>query len=193
MDRVELHDANVTDVELILGHKDQRFASSIHDSQIASSNIELIGNGRLLMSNSTFDDCEVVGKRASGASLQSASWTNCTFRGKFTDCQFGHDLRRDVKVIIQECDFSDADLHIVSFRGGLDFQSCRFAAWPTVLFESKQLDIPELTKRGLHPRLLSIIKVGSAREEGWLALNVTKYDKSDFDSQERKEDSFAAF
>jgi hypothetical protein len=182
MDSVDLHDAKVSGANLTIGHKDQVHSSSISKSQVASSTVELIGNGdrQLLVSQSSFDACEVVGTRAFRYFLHSASWTGCRFLGQFTDCVFGHDPMGR-QVIVRECDFSEADLHIVVFRGGLDYESCGFGSWPTVVFARHQLDIPGLKRLGLPPCMLGMVSCGRTRNEEWLVLDVSKYDPIGFD------------
>ncbi len=182
MDPVKLHDVSVSGTDLVVGHRDQVYSSSIVRSKVSSSRIELVGKGdrTLTTIDSSFDQCDVTGRKAFGYFLHSASWTNCTFHGKFTDCVFGFDPEGQ-PAVINKCDFFDADLHIVAFRGGLDYESCRFRAWPTVLFARHQLDLATLSQRGLPPDLLTMLSIRSARDDQWLALDVKKYDPCDFD------------
>jgi hypothetical protein len=182
MDPVEIFDATVSGAELIIGHKDQVASSSIRSSRVVDSRIELIGRGhrRLLLSRSSFSGCQVIGTGASGYFLDSASWTECEFRGQFTDFVFGHNPEGE-RIVVSECDFSQADLHIIAFRGGLDYRSCSFGGWPKVVFSRSQLDIPTLKKNGLPPRLLGIVSVGRKGHDEWLVLDVARYDTCDFD------------
>lgn len=183
MEPIKYYKDKISDTDVVVGHKDQRFSSAITSSEVLNSTIELIGMGgrALLVQHSVFDGCEIIGRKAFGYFLGSASWKNCVFKGKFTDCVFGHDPRDGKKVEIYDNDFSSAELHIVVYRGGLNYESCRFASWPTIVFAMHQLDLASLRKRGLSPRMLSMISCGKVGDEQWLVLNAAKYDENDFD------------
>jgi hypothetical protein len=176
---------DVNGVTLDAGKKGQQFSSSISNSTLTNCTLNLYGSGdrKLFINEATFNNCKIYGKKASTYFLHSASWKNCSFEGRFLDCVFGDGPKitpdgESTLVEISSCCFKNATLHIVEFRGGLNYHSCSWPNWPITAFhidENKEL----FKSAHLPVELKGLLSASfSERENDWLIVDMSMFDSN---------------
>ena len=171
---LQIRNESVTGRKIQLGGPDQLYTASIANSRVENSEIVLQGRGDRIVTilDSSFHNCRIEGRKAYSYFLHSASFSSCEFDGQFRDCVFGHDPLGKVQEI-RDCDFSRASLLVVSFRGGLDYSSCSWPGWPTVIFRQTMENRKALGALPLPPSLSGLITACRPRDTNYLAIDVS--------------------
>jgi hypothetical protein len=176
-----IKDQIITNQSIHFGQKDNTEFQSVIGTTFENSEIICQGKGYsgFSIKLSAFRNCRIVGRKANGYFLTSASFTDCKFSGQFTGCVFG--VYDGQNCEIKNCDFSESILNTVEFRGALDYSSCVWPDWPTVVFRFTRLGKKELAKLPLPPSLLVYMSIINDEDIDYLAFDLSK---CDFDPQE---------
>jgi len=183
MKEVKLWSVKVTDQYLEVGQKYDGSSASILNSEIRNSTLVLSGkSGYLTLEDSKFENCIINGQNAYQHFLTSASWLNCKFKGRFSDCAFGAGFDstnlKEIPIKIENSDFSNANLDVVVFGDGLHYSTCRWPSFPHALVIPDELpdNIDELP---LPPELIGLLQVCDSKHSRHTAVvyDLTRFDK----------------
>ena len=85
---------------------------------------------RLVIAKTRFLDCTLEAKQElKGFWWDSAMLQGCTFKGRFTGCEFGGRPSAPEEGAVVDCDFTEARLHWCGFTA-CDASRLRFPPWP---------------------------------------------------------------
>jgi hypothetical protein len=132
-ERIELHDK---DALYFLGH----------ELTLRHCSLSLRAPAKRLHVNKTlFEDCDIVAERV----LKNFQWSHahlkgCRFKGKFIGNDFGELPHSPGEGSIEDCDFTEAELHQTRFLG-CDARTLRFPPWPCFTLFDPVRRAPELS------------------------------------------------